>query len=456
MGMRQNKTISPLAVQLLFSFIAVSLAFIVLSSSVQLALEIHRDVQSIEDGFDLIETSYIPAVASSYFYLNTQQLQLLLDGIELLPDMHYAALYDGSYTEAPMYHSGSPRDGMVESRRFELIYEYQGQERYLGYLIVQANTEDVKIRTVSRIEVIVLTNMVTGVFLSLFLLFRFHRIVVRDLQSIAAYLRGIDLDSIHGDELQIEQHSSRPNELSEIISAIQAMQQRIIRDFQQQKQIQQELRQTISAKEMLQRELFHRTKNSMQMILSLLNIHSQEHRDNPGVQQIVRDTSERIYAMSLVHQMLYLSDDVTRIGINEYFSTLIGHFIDGAKVDGRTITSHLHIQEIELSIDTALPLGLVTVELISNSIKHAFNDSSEGEFWLSIRREGEHLRYEYRDSGRGTEEPIHSETSNSFGMTIVRSIVESQMGGQLSFPKDDGFRLTASIPHNPGVSPPRS
>ncbi len=158
---------------------------------------------------------------------------------------------------------------------------------------------------------------------------------------------------------------------------------------------------SLREKETLLREIHHRVKNNMQIIISLLKLQDFK-TDDPRVHEIIRDCRSRIYSMAVIHEKLYLTDDLTSIRLGDYIRDIAYRVMN--EFDGEGSLVHLSLQgdeTIQVDIDIGIPLGLMMNELITNSMKYAFERGEEGDIRIVIRRTDGNLVVEVADSGPG-------------------------------------------------------
>ena len=148
-----------------------------------------------------------------------------------------------------------------------------------------------------------------------------------------------------------------------------------------------DLQNSLMEKEVLLKEIHHRVKNNLQIITSLLNLQSQSIPDEEN-KSIFRDSQNRIKSMALVHEKLYQSADLSKIDLNEYVKNLSDYVKDTYSAINKNVKLELQITQIELQVDTIVPLGLILNELISNSFKYAFpkNLLNHHENKISLRK----------------------------------------------------------------------
>ncbi len=204
------------------------------------------------------------------------------------------------------------------------------------------------------------------------------------------------------------------------------------------------LRNSLAEKDVILRELYHRTKNNMQVICSMLNLKAAEIKD-PVMQDVYNDIQNKIRTMALVHQKLYDSKDLSNLNLNEYAGGVADLLLKNNELLPGQVTIHQSVDAIPISIDTAMPLGLVLNELISNSIKHAFPDKRTGEIWIEMHPDNEGIIFEYRDNGIGLPRGFNPADSPTLGMSIIKNLSRMQLGGDVRFFNGNGFGCNITV-----------
>jgi two-component sensor histidine kinase len=180
-------------------------------------------------------------------------------------------------------------------------------------------------------------------------------------------------------------------------------------------------------KEILLREIHHRVKNNLQVISSLISLQLDQYVDERD-QRLMLATQQRIHSMSQLHEMLYQSRDFLSIRINEY----INGIIDEIAVVFHSISPHVTIirelAEFNVSLENALPLGLIVNELVTNGLKYAFVRNGYGVLEISLKLDGDIVSLTVRDNGIGLPEGISVEGSTTLGFALVRSLAEQLRG----------------------------
>ncbi|MDP3565395.1 MAG: sensor histidine kinase, partial [Methanoregula sp.] len=187
-------------------------------------------------------------------------------------------------------------------------------------------------------------------------------------------------------------------------------------------------------------EIHHRVKNNLQIIASLLNLQSRYITDESTLAAI-RESQNRVKAMALVHEKLYRAEDISHISLQEYIRFLgtgLFQFYD-AKMRGIQFTLDVH--DIDVDIDSAIPLGLIINELISNSLKYAFPEGRKGEVSVSVKKEEHTLNVLYRDTGIGIPAELDWRNTPSLGLRLVNTLVD-QMDGTVELDRSNGTLFT--------------
>lgn len=216
------------------------------------------------------------------------------------------------------------------------------------------------------------------------------------------------------------------------------------RDITEQKKMVERVRESLREKEVLLRELYHRTKNNMQVIYSLMSLEA-EKTGNEALRAAFDLIGSKIRTMALVHQKLYESRDLTSISLNEYIADIVTLIVSNSRAAAGRISVDQDIDPCNVSIDTAIPFGLVLNELISNSVLHAFPGDRRGTIAITLRASTDEITLLYRDDGIGLSPEINPLESPSLGLTIIREIVRHQLHGRIRFHGGSGFSCDISL-----------
>jgi two-component sensor histidine kinase len=198
------------------------------------------------------------------------------------------------------------------------------------------------------------------------------------------------------------------------------------------------LQHLLTEKEWLLKEVHHRVKNNLHTVICLLESQA-AYLENDAL-KAVENSQHRIYAMSLIHQKLYQSDDIKTIDMAKYIPELVKYLEDSFDVSEQ-IQFRLSIDPVSLNISHAIPLGLIINEAVSNSIKYAFPGKRNGEISISMIDSGEQIKLELADNGIGMPLNTNETETNSLGLELIKGLSED-IDGNISFDVTKGTRIT--------------
>jgi two-component sensor histidine kinase len=197
------------------------------------------------------------------------------------------------------------------------------------------------------------------------------------------------------------------------------------------------MRVSLAEKEVLLREIHHRVKNNLQVIASLLRLQA-SHTTDASVLSVFRESQNRVHAMAMIHERLYRSESLAEVDFGGYVSRLASSLLRNYSVRPGTVKLETRVDPIALSIDTAIPLGLIVNELISNSLKHAFPDGREGTVGIGLALQGEdECVVSVRDNGVGFAAGVSIDNPKTLGLQVVQTLTD-QLGGRLELHSDGG------------------
>jgi two-component sensor histidine kinase len=175
----------------------------------------------------------------------------------------------------------------------------------------------------------------------------------------------------------------------------------------------------LKEKELLVREIHHRVKNNLQTVSSLLSIQGRGIADE-AAKEAVNDSRLRVKSMALIHQDLYREGDLTGVRMMEYVEKLAGSLITSYAASER-VTASYAVDDIALDVDTAVPIGLVLNELLTNALKYAWPDGRTGRLMIALKHHADALELTVADDGVGKQDTTGDERSSGFGMNMVRT-----------------------------------
>jgi PAS domain S-box-containing protein len=215
----------------------------------------------------------------------------------------------------------------------------------------------------------------------------------------------------------------------------------IIRDITESKKTENEIKKSLEEKEVLLREIHHRVKNNLQIIASLLHLQEVSEEEKEIV-DVLKESEGRVKSMAMVHEKLYQSPTFSDINFKQYIEKLVYDILYTYKIPTGTIKTNMIIEEINLNIDTAIPLGLIVNELVTNSVKHAF-PQSEGTIIIKLKSLDEQMELTIADNGIGLSKDLDLEKTETLGIKIVNSLV-NQIDGKIKLDRTNGieFKIT--------------
>lgn len=194
--------------------------------------------------------------------------------------------------------------------------------------------------------------------------------------------------------------------------------------------VQDELRCSVAEKETLLQEVHHRVKNNLQVVASLLSIQSRLLSD-PAAQQMFLTTRHRVQAIALLHEGLYRSQDLASIPVTFYLRGLTQELVRAHARPGCEIDVVCSGDELCVDMNTAVPLGLIANELVTNSLKHAFVGRAAGSVQITVERRDQFLELRVSDDGPGLPDVFHTNGVESLGLNLVTNLAE-QLDGHLT------------------------
>ncbi len=211
-------------------------------------------------------------------------------------------------------------------------------------------------------------------------------------------------------------------------------------DITKRKQAEEQIKKDLKEKNALLQEIYHRTKNNMQVISSLLSMQSKR-SDNEFVHNTFREIINKIKAMALVHEKLYRAKDLSHINLKEYIEDLINLLMRSYGVQSELISYNLDLKEVFVLIDSAIPCGLILNELITNIIKHAFPNNTKGEISIRLFKDDNgQINIDICDNGVGVPDDFDPKTVKTMGLQTVYALLEYQLKGKISYDLENGMK----------------
>ncbi len=187
---------------------------------------------------------------------------------------------------------------------------------------------------------------------------------------------------------------------------------------------------------MLLREVYHRVKNNLAVVSSLLGLQANSMNDE-RLTEALMDSKNRVLSMSSIHETLYQSDNLSSIDLNEYLSKLVKDVARNYSI-GSKINLMIQAENILIGVKQASPVGLIVNELITNSFKYAFSDKQEGEIRIGLGKTEDQIELTYADNGAGIPQNFNWKNPKSMGLKLVKILGEGQLGGSAELNREQG------------------
>ncbi len=210
----------------------------------------------------------------------------------------------------------------------------------------------------------------------------------------------------------------------------------IITNLLEKKYAEEAINHALQEKELLLKEIHHRVKNNMQIISSLLNL-QKNYVEEEKLRQVLKESQGRIKTMCMVHEKMYQSESLSKINFTTYLQQLMEDLFYTYGVSSLKIKPVLQIDEVEINIETAIPLGLIVNELLTNSLKYAFPDDIKGRILIKFYQEEGRLNLIVSDNGVGLPDDLIIEETNTLGLKLVKSLAQ-QLDADLLVNKNNG------------------
>jgi two-component sensor histidine kinase len=216
-------------------------------------------------------------------------------------------------------------------------------------------------------------------------------------------------------------------------------------DISERKHREESLKAALKEKDLLLSEIHHRVKNNLQVIQSLLALQAERVTDAAATQLLV-ESQNRIKAMSLIHQMLYESQDFGRVDFGEFVGALAPELMSSYGAHPARVSLAIDSTTIALPIDVAIPCGLIVNELVSNALKHAFPGDRRGEIRIDLTNDSaDQAQLSVSDNGIGLPDEVELAKRETLGLQLVTLLAE-QMGGGVSIHRADPTRFDVHFP----------
>ncbi|MBK7885796.1 MAG: PAS domain S-box protein [Bacteroidetes bacterium] len=208
-------------------------------------------------------------------------------------------------------------------------------------------------------------------------------------------------------------------------------------DITLRKHMEEQIRSALEEKGLLLREIHHRVKNNLQIIISLFNLQTSYVTDN-NAYKALKEGQDRIKSMALIHERFYQTDGLSKIDFDDYIKRLAENLMQSFRITSEQVSLIIHAEKISLDIDTAVPCGLIINEIVSNSLKHAFKTERKGEILIELAQPvTDRFKLMIADNGIGMPEGFALGKSDSLGIQLIQALTD-QLEGEMEVESSPG------------------
>lgn len=220
----------------------------------------------------------------------------------------------------------------------------------------------------------------------------------------------------------------------------------VMRDISERKKAERELQKSVQRQEVLMKELHHRVKNNLQIMSSLLGM-QRNNVDRDDLAMILDEAEDRIMTMALIHEQLYSSEDVSQVSLADYVQALLQRAQDTLLGSIENLQVEIETQSVSITLDRAIPIGLILNELISNTSKYAFRGVNHTpRISLELRVGEEHFELYFSDNGVGLPSDFNMQESGSLGHFLIQTLA-TQLDAEIEFVDGSGLSFRMKVPH---------
>jgi len=422
---------------------------ILISGLISLHLKEVEQDRSREKAIEEIEKSWIPLITRQVWTFALSELHLTVESLVEVHEVESVELYIRGYGSISL--SQKIREPSVV-REWPLHYLDVGQRIPIGRLTVRLYDPEIFDLLSTPLAPNFLIDAIRAILIILPTFFLVQMAITRQIQKLSVQLVRISKNIQKGEfnalELKRKKIFKTDDEFDLMVAAFNRLMDNIREERYIRLQREEELSKSLREKEVLLKEIHHRVKNNLQIVMSLLHLQSGS-VDQPDDQDVLKEAERRIGSLAIVHEQLYSQDDVTAVDVDEFVKKLLGElknsFTSQTMKDIKTTSSG---NPVFIPLHDAIPLALILNELCSNAFEHAFENYEGGEVQVDLQTKGNsRLQIQIKDNGRGLPEDFVLDQAQGFGFTIVRSLVQQlEADFQISKNTPRGSVFTLSLP----------
>jgi len=418
-----------------------SSALLLASTAALYLVEYRRRLASVEADARSLFEAQAPGIVEALWDYDAELARILADSMRNYPFIEYVALRD---EEGGLIESGKRRPGAAR-----LSYPLRkdrggGASVAVGELALEIDRPRILAEAGRQALVSAALQALLLAASSAIVLALFDRMVTRHLSAIAARMDRLEPGG-RGPPLSLDKREVG-DELDVLVASFNAMRENLDSAAASERRAMEELARSLREKETLLQEVYHRTKNNMQMIASFLSLEAAASEDE-GLRATLAGMIGRITSMALVHKKLYESRDLSRIDLGDYLRDLVAEIGRACLAERAGIGIELEAEGGTIcALDAAIPCGLAVNELAVNAARHAFPGGRPGRIRVGLaRKAGGDVELSVADDGIGLPPGFDFRRDGGLGLQTVLSLVEGQLRGRLSLGPGPGTSWTAEI-----------
>ncbi|MBN2510032.1 MAG: hypothetical protein JXB03_07140 [Spirochaetales bacterium] len=423
--MRNRKT-RTLAARFTLVIVAVVLGLGFLFTVLDAFLSYRKELVRARNAIQQIKESYAPLIVYSLWLTDYGLAETQLEDIVRFPYIERAEVHEtGGRT---MVYGGQPEAGS-EADPIDLDYVFRGRTIHLGSLVLHIDTKAMRKTAIMEQVRSVLYYVILGLVTSFTLSILFRSMVGRRVMTLSNQLRADTPEHFH-EPLGMTGRVTRRDEIAYLTDSVNRMRQ--------------DLKALLERKNLMIREIHHRIKNNLSSIDGLLYLQAHQSH-NQEVERIIDEARNSLRSMTVLYDKLYRSDTDGTFSAREYLEPLAVE-IHRNFLGREGIQIITDIQDFPADGEQMSVLGMVSNELITNSMKYAFPGQKTGTITITLSRENSgRIHYRYTDSGTGFDVEESMKKPGSFGIQLVKTLGSQMTGGDVEFDTREGFCVHISF-----------
>lgn len=273
-----------------------------------------------------------------------------------------------------------------------------------------------------------------------------HVLTVEDDGSISVVIIAADVTETHRAQVALRNaHDELELRVRDRTAELAAANEALQKEIERRTDLEHRLRASLREKEVMLDEIHHRVKNNLQVISSLMGLNANRLHD-PASRDVIADMRRRVHSLSLVHDRLYQSRDLSGLDAQDYFRRLVDGLVGSLMDEEVPVAVTINAEGVGLPVDVAVPCALITNEVITNSLKHGFAGRSSGEVVVAMTRNDDlSLTLVISDNGVGIAETVDVHTPTGLGLRIIK-VLAKQLGATFRLSRTNGTQFRFDIP----------